>query len=165
MRAPGAEDQTMAQSLDMKPAPDPLDVLHRAGMSLDNAPDLPRRVRRFVRQHLEEWAVGSDCVETILLLTSEVITNALHHAAPPLDLTLTHGTFGVNVDVTDSSRILPEVRHADDDHEGGRGLWLVAALATAWGLTVSAERKSVWFTLAPAAGRRSRRAVRPPDYR
>lgn len=148
-----------AQRLAAKPVLDKLDVLHRAAMELDDAPDLPWRARQFVRDHLEHWSVSDDCIDTVLLLTSEVITNALCHAAPPLDLAVTHGTFGVNVDVSDSSLAAPEVGRPDFDHEGGRGLWLVETLATSWGHVMTDERKSVWFTLAVAPPRR------PPTIR
>ena len=143
-----------ADRLDSKPVLDKVEVLHRAGMELDAGPDLPWRARQFVRTHLEQWSVSDDCIDTVLLLTSEVVTNALSHASPPLHLAMTHGTFGVNVDVSDSSLVEPEVGRPDFDHEGGRGLWLVETLATMWGHTLSDERKSVWFTLALAPERR-----------
>ncbi len=146
-----------AQRLAAKPVLDKVDVLHRAAMELDDGPDLPWRARQFVRRHLEQWSVSDECVDTVLLLTSEVITNALCHAAPPLDLALTHGAFGVNVDVSDSSLAPPEVGRPDFDHEGGRGLWLVETLSTAWGHVMTDERKSVWFTLAVPPPRRAPR--------
>ena len=144
-----------AHRLDAKPVLDKLEVLHRDGMELDDGPDLPGRARLFVRRQLEQWGVADDCIDTVLLLTSEVVTNALCHAAPPLHLALTHGTFGVNVDVSDSSLRAPEVGRPDFDHEGGRGLWLVETLATAWGQTLTDEKKSVWFTLAAPPQRRA----------
>jgi len=137
-----------AQRLETKPVLDKATVLHRAGMELDDATDLPWRARTFVRTLLEGWSVSDDCIDAVLLLTTEVITNALRHGAPPLHLAITHGTFGLNVDVSDSSLLPPEVGRPDFDSEGGRGLWLVQTLATTWGHTVSADRKSVWFTLA-----------------
>ena len=143
-----------AQRLDTKPVLDKLEVLHRAHMDLGGAVDVPMRARQFVRDQLEQWAVSSDCIDTVLLLTSEVVTNALCHASPPLHLALTHGSFGIDVDVSDSSLTPPEVGRPDFDHEGGRGMWLVQALATLWGHTMSDERKSVWFTLAAPPGLR-----------
>lgn len=139
-----------AQRLDAKPVLDKLEVLHRAGMDLDSGLDLPARARAFVRTHLQLWDLSNDCIDTVLLLTSEVVTNALCHAGPPLHLALTHGAFGVDVDISDSSLAPPEVSRPDFDHEGGRGLWLVQTLATVWGHTLTGERKSVWFTLSSA---------------
>lgn len=136
-----------AQQLGVKPVLDKLEVLHRAGMDLGDEIDVPMRARAFVRGQLERWSISENCTDTILLLTSEVVTNALCHAGPALHLALTHGSFGVNVDVSDSSLIRPEVGRLNFDHEGGRGLWLVQTLATTWGVTLTDERKSVWFTL------------------
>lgn len=147
-----------AQRLDAKPVLDKLEVLHRAGMDLRDASDVPARARQFVRASLEQWGVTNDCIDTVLLLTSEVVTNALCHAAPPLHLALTHGSFGVNVDVSDSSLRPPEAARPDFDHEGGRGLWLVETLATSWGVTLTDELKSVWFTLETAPERKAPRA-------
>jgi len=137
-----------AERLETKPVLDKAAVLHRGGMELDDGTDLPWRAREFVRAHLDQWSISDDCIDTVLLLTSEVVTNALCHAAPPLHLAVTHGTFGVNVDISDSSLTPPEAGRPDWDQEGGRGLWLVQTLATTWGHTVSDERKSVWFTVA-----------------
>jgi two-component sensor histidine kinase len=145
-----------AQRLDTKPVLDKFEVSHRAGQDLGDAVDVPKRARQFVRDRLEQWAVSGDCIDTVLLLTSEVVTNALCHAGPPLHLALTHGSFGVNVDVSDSSLMPPVVSRPDFDHEGGRGLWLVETLATTWGTTLTEERKSVWFTLETASERSGR---------
>lgn len=148
-----------AQRLDAKPVLNKLEVLHRAGMDLDAGLDLPGRARAFVRTQLHDWDLSNDCIDTVLLLTSEVVTNALCHAAPPLHLALTHGSFGVDVDISDSNLAPPKVGRPDFDEEGGRGLWLVQALATMWGHTLTDERKSVWFTLASAP------EPRPPQNR
>ncbi len=143
-----------AQRLDTKPVLDKLEVLHRAHMDLGDAVDVPMRARAFVGDQLEQWGVSSDCIDTVSLLTSEVVTNALCHAGPPLHLALTHGSFGENVDVSDSTLTRPVVARPDFDHEGGRGLWLVETLATTWGITLTDERKSVWFTSSTAPERK-----------
>lgn len=142
-----------AQRLDAKPVLSKHEVLHRAALDLYDGPDVAWRARQFVRTELGQWEVSESCIDTVLLLTSEVVTNALCHAGPPLHLALTHGSFGVNVDVSDSSLRPPEVGRPDFEHEGGRGLWLVETLADTWGHTLTDERKSVWFTVATALER------------
>lgn len=136
-----------AQRLDAKPVLDKHQVLHRAAIHLAGLPEVARTARSFVRARLEEWDVSDECIDTVVLLTSEVVTNAVCHGGAPLHLAATHGGFGVNVDVSDASLRPPEPGRPDFDHEGGRGLWLVETLATMWGHTLTSERKSVWFTL------------------
>lgn len=50
--------------------------------------------------------------------------------------------------MTDDSRLRPSVRYAGEHDEGGRGMFLVDALASAWGVTDTANGKTVWFEVA-----------------
>lgn len=51
----------------------------------------------------------------------------------------------VEVEVRDSSPVMPVVRHPAELEEGGRGLWLVDQLATSWGARRVGGAKVVWF--------------------
>jgi hypothetical protein len=52
------------------------------------------------------------------------------------------------VSVVDDAPGEPHIVHAKADDTSGRGLWLVAAIARDWGVTLHGQRKQVWAELA-----------------
>jgi anti-sigma regulatory factor (Ser/Thr protein kinase) len=94
-------------------------------------------------------------LDDVVLLLSEVITNAVTHsdsgrtAGGRVTVHLTHDREAVHVEVTDdgSATSVPAVRVPEADSDGGRGLWLVDLLATAWGSSRHDDEagRSVWF--------------------
>lgn len=122
-------------------------------------PRLPRsagRARiRFIRQAFA-WDVPVDSAETALILLSELVTNACSHARGPRDRmigvrVLLPSPSVLRIEVSDANSDLPTVRHATAEDESGRGLELVAALATSWGAHLRGEGyvgKTVWCELA-----------------
>jgi len=117
-------------------------------ISLSAGPTAPARARRHVRAVICAWGVPVD--ETIaVLLTSELVTNAIRHEAGEsvlLAISSVGGQF--RVDVHDTSCFLPVPVHGPADTESGRGLMLVASLATKWGFYPTLAGKAVYFTLA-----------------
>jgi PAS domain S-box-containing protein len=103
--------------------------------------------RRFVAALLDDWACAH-LADTALLLTSEVLTNAVVHGLGPVRLRLRRTDTEVTVIVSDRGRYRPEPRLADLTDESGRGLSLLEMLATSWGARATEEGKDVWFTLA-----------------
>jgi anti-sigma regulatory factor (Ser/Thr protein kinase) len=103
------------------------------------------RVRRFVAGALE----GCDCpdptIDSALLLVSEVATNAVVHAATPFTVRVSHSDHAVTIEVADQSPLKPEAREPDLD--GGRGLQIVAAIASDWGAYNDGAGKVVFFRL------------------
>ena len=88
--------------------------------------------------------------DTILLLTSEVATNAAIHTVGKFEVaveSLENG--GVRVAVTDDSPQVPQPRLAPLDATSGRGLSVVDALASAWGVDDHGHGKVVWFEVRP----------------
>lgn len=106
--------------------------------------------RRFVRETLASWG-ASALEEAAILLTSEVVTNALLHARTPMRLLLRRRDGLLRVEVCDESDLPPERRHYEADASTGRGLALVEALADDWGVDPADGGKSVWFTLSMEA--------------
>ncbi|MCP3820713.1 serine/threonine-protein phosphatase [Streptomyces sp. A3M-1-3] len=106
----------------------------------------PGRARRLARRALARWDLEelSDSVE---LLVSEVVTNAVRYAERPVTLRLLR-TDVLRCEVGDDSPQLPRQRRARDTDEGGRGLFLVNRLARRWGATRLSSGKVVWFELA-----------------
>lgn len=103
----------------------------------------PGRARRLARRALARWDLEelSDSVE---LLISEVVTNAVRYAERPVTLRLLR-TDVLRCEVGDDSPQLPRQRRARDTDEGGRGLFLVNRLARRWGATRLSTGKVVWF--------------------
>jgi anti-sigma regulatory factor (Ser/Thr protein kinase) len=108
-----------------------------------------RTARRFVRDALEDSQVDGEVVETVELLTSEVITNALVHANSAPELAVRVRREAVRVEVGDMSSVVPIHRPIDANALSGRGIAIVDSLASEWGVTgLSAHGKTVWFEVA-----------------
>ncbi|MFH7600532.1 SpoIIE family protein phosphatase [Streptomyces racemochromogenes] len=109
--------------------------------------------RAFVRDTLQGWGFA-DIVDDAVVLTSELVTNAVVHAGTEAEVLCLRTEGGVRVEIADRypERELPlrhpdERPYADPDRENGRGLMLCAALATRWGVEYTATHKHVWFRL------------------
>lgn len=105
--------------------------------------------RRLVSSTLARWGV-EDLGEDARLLVSELVTNAVVHAGTDVDVTVALLAETVEVAVTDRhpARALPSPPPSVlEDSEGGRGLALVAALSSAWGIDYTDRAKRVWFRL------------------
>jgi anti-sigma regulatory factor (Ser/Thr protein kinase) len=108
-----------------------------------------RTARTFVRQALEDSEVTGEVVETVELLTSEVITNALVHARSAPELAVRVRPRCVRVEVVDDSPVIPIRRSIDAEALSGRGIAIVESLASNWGVTdISDDGKTVWFEVA-----------------
>jgi len=105
--------------------------------------------RRFVADVLGRVGAGKRLSDEAVLLTSEVVTNALVHAGGGCTLTVAVDTGVVRVEVHDEDSTAPAARQAGAHDEGGRGLHLLDSLAWRWGSApVAGAGKSVWFELA-----------------
>lgn len=120
---------------------------------LDPEETAPGRARRFARRALTRWGL-EELSDSLELLVSEVVTNAVRYAERPVTLRLLR-TDVLRCEVGDDSPQLPRQRRARDTDEGGRGLFLVNRLARRWGATRLSSGKVVWFELPlPGAGER-----------
>lgn len=108
--------------------------------------------RAFVRDTLQGWGFP-DVIDDAVVLTSELVTNAVVHAGTAADVSCVRTDAGVRIEVSDRypERELPLQASGRQlgglDREGGRGLLLCGALAARWGVEYSAARKTVWFRL------------------
>lgn len=105
--------------------------------------------RRFVRDVLKTSQVDDAVVSTVVLLTSEVVTNAIIHgrSGPLLAVDITERA--IRVAVGDVSPELPVRRLGRIDDVSGRGVVIVDELATAWGVEREHNgTKRVWFEVA-----------------
>ncbi|HWH27793.1 MAG TPA: ATP-binding protein [Mycobacteriales bacterium] len=126
---------------------EPLDV--RASVELDAHPRSAHAARAFIRDFCKAAHIGEDACETAALLTSELVTNAIIHGRSRAVLTAHTPPPVLRVSVQDDDPQLPDVGDAPGvGAESGRGLLLVAALASSWGVErTESGGKAVWFEL------------------
>jgi hypothetical protein len=102
--------------------------------------------RRLVRGRLENWRLD-DLVESAVLLTSEVVTNAVVHTPSAPAVGLTREGAGVRVTVVDGSPVPPRRRRHSATAITGRGIQMLHDLADDWGWNPVGDGKAVWFVL------------------
>ena len=120
-----------------------------APLLLEPEPQSVRRARLWVVDELNELG-RSDLADAAELGVSELVTNAILHADPPITVRLGGTVQHPRVEVHDNSRRPPAVNSdmTEDDQllrTVGRGLGIVALYSTSWGADVSSEGKVVWF--------------------
>lgn len=113
----------------------------------------PGRARRLARRALSRWGLD-DLSDSVELLVSEVVTNAVRYAERPVTLRLLR-TDILRCEVGDDAPQLPRQRRARDMDEGGRGLFLVNRLARRWGRPGCRPARSSGSRCRPAASKRS----------
>ncbi|HEX4791695.1 MAG TPA: ATP-binding protein [Actinospica sp.] len=86
-------------------------------------------------------------VDDVLLMVSEVVTNACVHTDGPLGLEVDCAPDRLRIEVTDPSRTVPVPRNPDPSTPGGFGLFVVERLAKAWGHAPRGDGKVVWLEL------------------
>ncbi|WTO80850.1 SpoIIE family protein phosphatase [Streptomyces sp. NBC_00210] len=116
----------------------------RAGWTVWRLPDAVAHARRFTSRTLRSWHVTQER-DAILLVVSELVTNALVHTQGPVRLDLTLAGERIRVAVSDMSPRAP-VKPARMDWEatGGRGILLVEAVSTSYGSVPLGGGKQVW---------------------
>ncbi|WP_406193631.1 ATP-binding protein [Kitasatospora sp. NBC_01560] len=125
------------------------------------------RSRAFTAEVLADWgwlpaAAGGErraVADDVLLVVSELVTNAVRHGGGRIELRLRPSPPGLRVEVSDGSTEPPVLRYDDDPAVPGRhGLRVVALLSWDWGSVPAAGGKTVWSEIAAppaaAAGRR-----------
>jgi anti-sigma regulatory factor (Ser/Thr protein kinase) len=121
---------------------------------LPAGPAAAAEARSHVRAAINAWHVPVD-PQVAVLLTSELVTNAVRHEAggeATVLLVVTWAHDLMRVEIHDGSRSEPVLVDAPPDAESGRGLMLVASLSADWGFHKTAAGKAVYFTLASEAG-------------
>ena len=111
--------------------------------TLDALPARVRDARGLARDTLTAWGL-SELSETVELLVSELVTNAVRYGAGDIGLRLIRAG-SLLCEVRDDGYDLPNLRRADVTAENGRGLQLVSALAERWGAQRTPTGKVVWF--------------------
>ncbi|HVW33257.1 MAG TPA: response regulator [Acidimicrobiia bacterium] len=120
-------------------------VLGEASRRFDPDARSARAARRFVSEALSAFG-DDDLTDTITLLVSELVTNAVIHAGSGVEVLVRLTGTAARVEVTDASAAGPAPRDATAEEDSGRGLALVESLARRWGVRPTAGGgKTVWF--------------------
>jgi PAS domain S-box-containing protein len=113
-----------------------------ASWNLPADPAVVADARRWAARQLTAWGLGDITFPTELIV-SELVTNAIRHAQPPLQLRMILDG-ALICEVSDGSSTAPHLRRADLYDEGGRGLLLVAHVAEGWGSRHTRSGKTIW---------------------
>ncbi|MFI1016575.1 SpoIIE family protein phosphatase [Streptomyces sp. NPDC020965] len=127
-------------------------ITARAAASFEPVGRSVATARAFVRDTLQGWG-HAEVVDDAVVLTSELVTNAVVHAGTAADVLCLRTEDGVRVEVADRypEREVPLQGSGNSfgslDSENGRGLLLCSALASRWGVEYTSTHKKVWFQL------------------
>ncbi|MEY9484485.1 anti-sigma regulatory factor (Ser/Thr protein kinase) [Streptomyces calvus] len=94
-----------------------------------------KEARDWAREHLDTlgWnSTAPDTVDAVLLTVSELVTNAHVHARSSAQVVMSWDNRCLHISVHDSSDTLPAPRGPSTERVGGRGMFLVDALADEW---------------------------------
>lgn len=106
--------------------------------------------RDHLRQSLQGRTIPTELVGDAELVLTELVTNAIQHAAPPIEVELRMEDHCLTVEVSDHSpAIPPSLQETDVGRIGGWGLAILAAVSEAWGFTSHQDYKVVWARLVP----------------
>jgi anti-sigma regulatory factor (Ser/Thr protein kinase) len=116
--------------------------MEQAVVTLPPDPRAAAQSRRWAASTLEAWALEHISAD-VVLVTSELVTNAIRHAGADLLVRLVREQDQIRLEVTDPLPELPELRRPDLD--SGRGLHIVGAVADRWGVVpIPGVGKRVW---------------------
>jgi anti-sigma regulatory factor (Ser/Thr protein kinase) len=117
-------------------------------LSIGKEPNSAFIAREFVKAILISEGYGEK-TETLMIATSEIVTNAVVHAQEnemaTIRLRLSRRESALRVEVFDNDYRMPVARLIKADAESGRGLYIVNALTDALGWHPSGLGKCVWF--------------------
>ena len=107
-----------------------------------------RKARAFVRAHCAALGFNAERCDAAVLLTSEAVTNAFIHGRSEARVRITTTPGRLHVEVADDNSRHPQRLDQDTDALDGRGIAIVAQLATSWGVRDDPYGKTVWFDVA-----------------
>jgi GAF domain-containing protein/anti-sigma regulatory factor (Ser/Thr protein kinase) len=113
-----------------------------ASWTLPPAPEVVAQARKLAAGQLNTWDLD-DLEYTTSLVVSELVTNAIRYSHGPIGLRLIRDRTLI-CEVSDTSSTSPQLRHAEDTDEGGRGLYLIAQMTQRWGTRPGRRGKTIW---------------------
>ncbi|MFF4095953.1 SpoIIE family protein phosphatase [Streptomyces sp. NPDC001834] len=109
------------------------ELFHNASLDLLGGIEAAPRARAFATGVLTSWRFSAELRDLGVLAAGELVANSLKHGTPPMRLGLRRTDRRLIIEVTDGDDHLPRRRRADPADESGRGISIVAAIATSWG--------------------------------
>lgn len=119
----------------------------KAEVALSPTLEAARAARRFAMSTIDQWGLEK-LGDSIISIVSELVTNAVEHAAPPIELRLRRRPGAVMVEVADGDGRLARPTPTGAADERHRGLVIVATLAARWGVRPTGTGKVVWAEVA-----------------
>ncbi|RXS87563.1 phosphatase [Streptomyces sp. TM32] len=110
--------------------------------------DAPARARAQASVLLRHWRTRDDTRDNVLLVVSELVTNAVRFATGPLTVRLIRAGHGLLCEVGDTGNGRPRLGRGGLFDDGGRGLHIVHRLTTRWGVRWTDTGKVVWAEVA-----------------
>ncbi|MFF7476264.1 SpoIIE family protein phosphatase [Streptomyces sp. NPDC008092] len=121
------------------------DLFRNAALELLGGIEAAPRARAFASGVLTSWRFPADLHDLGVLATSELVANSLQHGTPPMRLRLRRTDRRLIIEVTDGDDHLPRRRRAEPGDESGRGIAIVATIASGWGSRrTPGGGKAVW---------------------
>jgi serine phosphatase RsbU (regulator of sigma subunit)/anti-sigma regulatory factor (Ser/Thr protein kinase) len=131
------------------------ELFRNAALELLGGVEAAPRARAFASGVLTSWRFPADLHDLGVLAASELVANSLQHGTPPMRLRLRRTDRRLIIEVTDGDDHLPRRRRAEPGDESGRGIAIVATIASHWGSRrTPGGGKAVWceFVLPRATG-------------
>ncbi|MEU8461995.1 ATP-binding SpoIIE family protein phosphatase [Streptomyces sp. NPDC029003] len=154
MRALGVDadhDDDVAVMVLQQPARTGADaeLFHNAALELLGGIEAAPRARAFAQGVLASWRFPAELCDLGVLAASELVANSLQHGTPPMRLRLRRTDRRLIIEVTDGDDHLPRRRRAEPADETGRGISIIATIASSWGTRrTPGGGKAVWCEFA-----------------
>ncbi|MFD4762386.1 SpoIIE family protein phosphatase [Streptomyces sp. NPDC058439] len=125
------------------------ELFHNASLELLGGVEAAPRARAFATGVLTSWRFPVELCDLGVLAAGELVANSLKHGTPPMRLGLRRTDRRLIIEVTDGDDHLPRRRRAEPADEAGRGISIVATIATSWGSRrTPGGGKAVWCEFA-----------------
>lgn len=116
-----------------------------ATLTLRSDPRAVRQARQLTARLCAAAGFRQEMCDTAVLLTSEVVTNAVTHGRSEARIAVSTGPRGVRVEVGDDNSRPPVLQPHDENALDGRGVGLLDVAASTWGVREEPVGKVVWF--------------------
>ncbi|MER5768959.1 ATP-binding SpoIIE family protein phosphatase [Streptomyces sp. NPDC001985] len=125
------------------------ELFHNAALDLLGGTEAAPRARAFASGVMASWRFSPELHDLGVLATSELVANSLQHGTPPMRLRLRRTDRRLIIEVTDGDDHLPRRRRAETEDEAGRGISIIATIASSWGSRrTPGGGKAVWCEFA-----------------
>jgi anti-sigma regulatory factor (Ser/Thr protein kinase) len=121
------------------------ELFRSASLDLLGGAEAVSSARAFTSGVLASWRLGEELLDLGVLAVSELVSNSFTHGHPPMRLRLRRTDRRLTVEVTDADDHLPRRRRAEPADETGRGIAIIATIASSWGTRRTPDGgKAVW---------------------